>query len=124
MLFIAMLFVAVFDVLTTDLQITDNHRRGAEALYIAEAGVEDAMYNLRQNANWTSDGSQSIEFPRNSGNYYTVRYPYLNRPQYRDTMEATATLADGGFQKTIRARVAVSGTQAPYHVALTGWEEH
>lgn len=118
MLFISLLFGAIFDLLTTDLQITVNLHRETEALYIAEAGLEDAVYNLQLNRDWTSDGLTGVNLPAGSNNHYYVTYP--SDP---GQIESRGYLGDTGTSKTLRANVVITGSESPYTVRLVTWEE-
>ena len=50
MLFISLLVVAFVDLATIDQQIVTNQVRALEASFIADAGVETAVYELRQDS--------------------------------------------------------------------------
>ena len=47
-LFMSVFVVAYLDVATTETEIMQNHKLSTKALYIAEAGIDDAIYTLRQ----------------------------------------------------------------------------
>ncbi len=97
----SVLIVAFLGSLTTDLQITKNQVSALEATYIAEAGVEDALYELKQDSSWNA-GFTNKTFPDDSGSIYTVTisgYPEI-------TITSTATLASG-YQHTVTATVEI-----------------
>ena len=116
-LFISMLFVALLNLFTTDIHITGNQKNDTQALYIAEAGIEDAIYHLRQDKNWASDGLAPVDFPAGSGNKYTVTYPV------NIGIISSVGALKAGYSKTIESKVSVSGTAPPYTVTFIYWEE-
>jgi Tfp pilus assembly protein PilX len=114
----SILIISALELLSTDLQIIDNHLRDIQATYIADAGIEDAIYELTQNFNW-STGFTDKEFPSGSGSIYTVtvenNYPLV-------TITSTSTVS--GIQRTIEAQVEVYGsTSPPYSVKVIYWKE-
>jgi len=70
MLFVALLVTAFLDMATIDQQITTNTIRGLQAQYLADAGVETAVYNLRTNSSSGINGTVA------SGYNYTVTGNY------------------------------------------------
>ena len=120
MLFISLLFVSMFNMLTTDVAITGNLGKDAVALYLAEAGVERAVYELSKDNIWTSDGSVPIYLP--SGQ--TANYYYVVRAAGSDTVDATGYVGAESYSKTVRATVSISGiAPGPYAVEVLTWEE-
>jgi hypothetical protein len=115
--FVAVLITAFLQVSTTDLQIVRNHQYSTRALYVAEAGIEDAIYELRQDNTWDS-GFTDKAF---GGDAYTVavsnNYPIV-------VIDSTSTV-DGGFQRQIQVQVTISGppSPTPYPVAVNYWKE-
>jgi len=117
LLFISILCAAMFYHLTKDAELIKDARERTRALYIAEAGVEEAIYNLRVDNTWTSNGSVSVEFPEESGNFYAVTYPVDS-----SSVQSVATMGDGS-ERTIIAEILVSGSASPYDVELNTWED-
>jgi len=72
MLFVSLLVVAFLDMATIDQQITTNTIRGLQAQYLADAGVETAVYNLRTNSSSGINGTVA------SGYNYTVTNNYTS----------------------------------------------
>jgi len=99
----SVLIVAFLESLTTDLQITKNHSSELEATYIAEAGVEDALYELKQDSSWNAGFTDKL-FPEDSSSSYTVTIDDSSYPEI--TITSTATLASG-YQRTLSATVEV-----------------
>ncbi len=119
--FITMGIVAFLDIATVDLQVLQNNRYSDEALYIAQAGIEDAISRLRQDINWGAIDITPlvVEFPEGSGNYYSVVCSGQNTPR---TITSTARLANG-YKREILAGVHVSGTSSLYKVVVNYWKE-
>lgn len=117
LVFIAILVVAFLELLTSDLVITNNHLGRLQALYIAEAGVEHAISQLRVNKKWTDNPYTEI-FPSGSSNSYAV------------TKATTATRVitsvgniDNKFTATIEAQVSIQGSSSPYTIRIVSFKE-
>ena len=119
MAFIALLAVAVLDVAATDLGILRNHMNGLKALYAAEAGLNTAIANLRQDksASGTAGGSVSVagvscQYNASIENTFPV-------------VTVTSTGKAAGFVRTIRARLVVAGKPftGTYPVRIVWWRE-
>ena len=120
MLFISLLFASMFNMLTTDVAITGNLGKDAVALYLAEAGIERAVYQLSQDNTWTSDGTAQIYLPSDQ----TANYYYIVRAAGSDTIDATGYVGSESYSKTVRATVSISGAApGPYTVEVLTWEE-
>jgi len=120
MLFISLLFVSMFNMLTTEVAITGNMSKDAVALYLAEAGIERAVYELSQDNTWTSDGTIQTYLP--SGQ--TDNYYYIVRAAGSNTVDATGYVGAENYSKTLRATVSISGTApGPWAVEVETWEE-
>jgi len=118
MLFASLLIVATSDLLTTDILITNNLVSDTQALYVADAGIEYAIAQLRQDANWTGS-AQPVAFPTGSENAYTVT---STEDEGVNTISSTAIL-ESGFQKNLQAEVQVTGQQVPFRVSVLSWQE-
>lgn len=119
--FIAIGMVAFLDIATVDFQVLQNIKYSNEALYIAKAGVEDAISRLRQDINWKALNNNPlvVEFPAGSGNQYSVTCPQQNPPKI---ITSTATLSNG-YKRRIQAGVQVLGTSSLYTVIMNYWKE-
>lgn len=115
--FCAILITAYLQISTTDLQIVRNQQYSTRALYIAEAGVEDAIYELRQDNTWAA-GFTAKAF---AGDTYTVTVAN-NDPTV--VIDSTSTV-DGSFQRHIQVQLTISGPpQAiPYPIVANYWKE-
>jgi Tfp pilus assembly protein PilX len=115
----SILIVGGLELLTTDLRITDNHLHDIQATYIADAGIEDAIYQLSQDASW-STGFTDQEFPSGSGNLYTVTV--LDNSYPLVTIKSTSTVS--GVQCNIEAQVEIYGApNPPYSIRIIYWKE-
>lgn len=88
-----------------EIQLMENHIGGAEALAVAEAGLNDALAQLRVDSGWHSgfgdkpfrDGSYTVVV-----NGSTIRSTGTTSGGYTATMEAEVTLASDGPPYLIR----------------------
>jgi len=112
----SLLVVAFLELTTTDLQITSNHFDKNQALYIADAGVEYAISQLKNNRSWSGTPGP-IEFPAGSGNTYSVTYTSTS-----GKIVSAARLSSGP-QVTLQAKVNVRGNTFPYNVKIISWRE-
>jgi ABC-type glycerol-3-phosphate transport system permease component len=115
---IAILLVAFLELITSDLQITTNHAGRLKALYIADAGIEYAVAQLRTNSYWTVTQGQTI-FPSGSGNSYTVTYPKTGTTR---VIRSVGMIADK-FTAIIEAKVSIRGASSPYNIKIVSWQE-
>lgn len=107
---VALLAAAVAGMLQIDteqIQLMQNHLYLTEAANIAEAGIEDAIRCLRQDKSW-KEGFSAEPFGDGS---YTVEVK-------QDTITSTGISAKG-FATRIEADVSITGSHAPYTVAIT-----
>jgi len=120
MLFISLLFASMFNMFTTEVVITGNLGKDAVALYLAEAGVERAVYELSQDNAWTSDGTIQIYLPSSQ----TANYYYIVRAAGSDTVDATGYVGAESYSKSVRATVSISvAASGRYAVEVLTWEE-
>jgi len=91
---------------TEEVQLMQNHIRGAEALATAEAGLNDALAQLRQNANWNT-GFVGKPF---AGGSYTV---VVNG----STVASMATTS-AGFTAKVEAEITTAPGGPPYVIRI------
>ncbi len=104
MAFTAPLICMMLDVSTTYTRCTNNYIQQVTALYVAEAGVHDAMNELLLDASWR-DGFADKEFPSGLGHTYTVVVEDIDGTTVRVT--STAQTA-AGYGKTVICTAAVN----------------
>ena len=114
LLFMTLLVVVSLDMSTTDQQIATNQIRDVQTTYIADAGVEWAVYQLRQDDTYSGTGG-AVEFPTGSGNMYNVTV------SGGDTITSTGTI--GSFTRTLEVEYSLTGSAVPYTVKITTWKE-
>ncbi|MEK7298880.1 MAG: hypothetical protein AAB066_03225 [Candidatus Margulisiibacteriota bacterium] len=106
-------------VINTDLQIVKNVIYTNEARNVAEAGIEDAISELRNNYLWQA-GFSDKAFPINATSTYTVtvlnNYPSI-------TLDSVGNVL-GQYQCHIRVQLIVMGAPlaAPYAIRVDRWE--
>jgi type II secretory pathway component PulK len=116
LIIISLLVTAFLELTTIDLQIISNHLMRNQALYIADAGIEYAISQLRINKNWKQT-LRPIELPVGSGNTYDVTYSSVS-----GKINSMAKLASGQ-EITLEAKVSVK-TGAPFYaVKIIYWRE-
>ena len=118
MALLSLLIVCLLEMLAINVQITGNHSRDIQALYIAEAGVEDAIDRLRDDPSWDA-GLTDIEFPAGSGNTYTVSIDNSGSPSIIIASNGTVS----NFQRALEVQIEVTGSSPPYSVSTTYWKE-
>lgn len=116
LVFISIIIVAFLNLIASDLMITTNHLGRLRALYIAEAGVEYAVSQLRVDRNWTAN--QTTAFPSGSASTYTVTYPGTTR-----VIVSSAQVDNNKFRATINATVSILGQVSPFTVKIVNFKE-
>jgi len=91
-----------------EIQLMQNHIGGAEALATAEAGLNDALAQLRADRHWRR-GYTDKSF---NGGSYSVTLD-------GSTIRSTA-VTDAGFMATMEAQVTVAPDGPPYVVRIDG----
>ena len=115
-LLMAVFIIGFIGVTTVDLSVSTNHAETLQAYYIAEAGVADAIAQMRESGTVTNPGSQT--FPSGSSDQYSISYD-------SDTKVITSmgTSQPLGFTRALEVSVLVSGSSAPYTVYIQEWKE-
>jgi len=93
----APLLCAAFEGQATAIRCIHNDISARTALYVAEAGLNDAIAQLLLDPTWRA-GFTAKEFPPGSGHTYTVTLADLSDNQIRIT--SAAVTADG-FSRTV-----------------------
>jgi len=100
------LVMGILEMNTVDIQIMQNHVNAVEALMTAQAGLNDALAELRADSGW-NDGFTNKTF---NGGTYTVD---------ADNTEITSTgKTTQGFTAELVAEITVSASGPPYIVRL------
>ena len=106
---LAAVVMGMLKINTEEIQITSNQIFAAQALAIAEAGLNDAFYELRMDDEW-DDGFTNKSF---AGGSYTVEVGGQN-PNL--TITSTATSSQG-FVSNVVASITV-GNSPPYTISI------
>lgn len=112
-LLFSILVIGYLEVAATDIEISRNQKNDCIATYIADAGVEAAIYDLLNGG----DGNIArTEFTVGENTYYyTVTQTDKSGAIY--TIESLGEY--GSFQRTIRAKIRITGARA----TLRYWKE-
>lgn len=109
--------VSLWGLYQSELMISDNLQKELTVLYVARAGVEDALYQLQVDGNWAA-GFVNKEFPAASGNFYDVTVTGA-----RPLVTLTAVGRAAGMTRTVVAETHVYGTADPYFVQVKSYRE-
>ncbi len=131
MVVFSLLTLAMFDLLKTSTQISGNHKRDLRTIYIADAGVEDAINQLRENPDLAVDAANPVIIGPTSfaDGTYTTTIKYAGIPlsptfHSQKDIESTGTLH--GLSRTIEVHAKMirigSATPSNYAVATTSWK--
>jgi type II secretory pathway component PulK len=116
LVFVSILAVAFLWLITSDLMITSNHLGKLRALYIAEAGIEDAVSQLRANGNHALNiGPISL----GSTGYYTVTYSNGTSR----VIQSTGQVDNNQFTATIEAKVSIRQAGSYWTVRIVSFQE-
>jgi len=108
--FMAALVMGIAQVNTEEIQLMRNHIGLSEALAVAEAGLNDALAELRTNADWTGP----ITDEPFAGGSYDVTAEGSN-PDPNIISEGTSS---EGFIARVKAEVTISSTGPPYTIRI------
>ena len=101
MVITAPIILMMLDNHTTQTRCLHNHIQGTAALYVAEAGIQDAMAELIRTPTWR-DGFADKEFPAGSSHTYTVAVSVAGTDLVLESKGTTAA----GFTKTVTVRLS------------------
>lgn len=119
---VSLLTVAFLEFITTDLQITGNHQARAQAYYIAEAGVESAVFSLQGNPNWAGGGTVNLLLPDGKVAHYNVVCSGLLPNRLIRSRGAMGS--GGGLEVIIEAAISITTGNGPDSlVKITSWRE-
>jgi Tfp pilus assembly protein PilX len=124
MLALAVLTISAFELLISSVRITKNIKDDFQALYVSEAGIEDAILQLRYNGNWNT-GFTDKNFGGNNYDVTITTVSMVNGHQFMVDIQSTGKV--GYFQRILKARVKIIETpefpSLPYSVAVMYWKE-
>jgi type II secretory pathway component PulK len=99
--------MGMLQVNTEETQLMENYTSAAQALAVAEAGLNDALAQIRTNASWQA-GFTNKSF---AGGTYTVTVS-------GGTITSTGTSSQG-FKAKVQATVTVASSGPPYVIEIT-----
>ncbi|MFH1411839.1 MAG: pilus assembly PilX N-terminal domain-containing protein [Candidatus Omnitrophota bacterium] len=124
LVFISLLVVVFVDTVTIDQQIVTNSVRDAQAIFLADAGVEYAVYKLKDDSAYDTDtDADGNVYPDDAADFdtdtmgtgeYKVGIPSGALPK-----TVTATGIAGDFTASVEAVISSSGSS----VKIDTWRE-
>ncbi len=116
-LILATLVIGFLNISSIDLVLVKNHIHSLKAYYIAEAGVTDAINQIRLNGP-LADTQWEAFFPSGSSDKYTVAVS-----QSSTVINSTGFAYVANFSRVLDVRVQISGSSPPYNVSIKQWKE-
>ena len=116
-LILATLTIGLLNLTAIDANLVKNHMYSLQAYYIAEAGIADAIGNIRLSGVLPVTWQRT--FPAITTNTYNVDVE-SGSPAI---IKSTGTVTNANFSRTLEVLVNVTGTAAPYDVSITQWKE-
>ena len=116
-LMLATLIIAFLNITAIDLNLVKNHMCSSKAYYIAEAGVADAINQMRLNGP-LSDTQWQNTFPPSTSDTYDVSVS-----QSSTVITSTGLAFASNFSRALEVKVRVSGSSSPYKVLINQWKE-
>ncbi len=113
---LSMLIISTLEMVTSGIYITSNHKKYLRSLYMADAGVEDSIKQLRADPNW-STGFSNKSFESGS---YTVSIDNSSSPLI--TITSTGTVDNNSV--TIECQVEIIDVEGLEYLAkVIYWKE-
>ena len=116
-LILATLIIGFINITAIDLALVKNHMCSSKAYYIAEAGVADAINQIRLNGPLTDTQWQKT-FPPNTSDTYDVSVS-----QNSKVITSVGLASVSNFSRALEVKVRVSGSSSPYKVSINQWKE-
>lgn len=115
-LLMATLIIAFLNITYVDLIMFKNRMCSAQAYYIAEAGIADAIDKLQQDTLTTNSWEEN--FPASPDKYSVVVTP--GTPTI---INSTGYAVSSNFSRELEVSVNVNGSSSPYVVTINQWKE-
>jgi Tfp pilus assembly protein PilX len=116
-LIIAALVIAFLSMSSIDFDLIKNHTYSLKAYYIAEAGVADAINQIRLNGPLADTQWQAF-FPSGTPDKYTVSVS-----QSSTVINSTGIAQASNFSRILEVKVSITGSSSPYTVLINQWKE-
>jgi len=110
---LAVTVIGILQINTEEIQLVTSHVRAAEALAIAEAGLNDALCQLRLDRNWTGGLRGTVKDFAN-GTYRIKAEPGITGSNITSTASLKPPAAD--FQAEIQALVTIQNAPLPPYI--------
>lgn len=114
---LATLIIAFLNITSIDLNLVKNHMCSSKAYYIAEAGIADAINQIRLNGP-LADTQWEDTFPPDTSDTYNVSIS-----QNSTVITSTGFASASNFSRALEVKVSVSGSSSPYKVSINQWKE-
>ncbi len=100
--FLAVLVAGMLQLNTEELQVMQNHVNATKAVYVAKAGLNDAMYELRNDSGWDAgfanknfgEGSYTVTVSGSAGSLTVVTDAVMSTG-YNASLSADVTVSQG-----------------------------
>jgi hypothetical protein len=89
----------------------------SKAYYIAEAGIADAINQIRLNGPLADTQWQAF-FPSGSSDKYTVSVS-----QSSTVIKSTGLALGSNFSRVLEVKIKISGASQPHTVSINQWKE-
>lgn len=116
-LILAALVIGLLSLTEIDAILVKNHMCSLQAYYIAEAGIADAIDEIRQNGA-LGDTQWEEFFPAGTSSKYNVSVT-----QSSTLISCTGLAASSNFSRALEIQVGITGSSAPYNVLIEQWKE-
>jgi Tfp pilus assembly protein PilX len=114
-----LLTLSAFEMVTANAQISDNHIRDLQALYIAEAGIDHAIYELR----YKDYPATPIPITGSCGpGEYTATYTDTGDKGYSIDSRVSSMYGSTNENRKIEVYIRLLG-EKPYIAVITSWKE-
>ena len=114
---LATLIIAFLNITAIDLSLVKNHMCSSKAYYIAEAGIADAINQMRLNGP-LADTQWQETFPSGTSDQYDVSVS-----ENSTVINCTGLAAISNFSRALEVHVSVTGSSPLYKVRINKWEE-
>lgn len=116
-LILAALVIGFLNISSIDLVLVKNHMYSLKAYYIAEAGIADAINQIRLSGPMADTQWQTF-FPSGSSDTYTVSVS-----QSSSVINSTGLAYAANFSRILEVKIDISGSASPYTVSIRQWKE-
>lgn len=116
-LIMATLIIGLLNLTAIDASLVKNHLYSLQAYYIAEAGIADAINQIRQNGPFADTSWQEI-FPDGSSSQYNVSVS-----QSSTVINCAGLAAPSNFTRNLEVQLDITGGGPPYKVSIQKWKE-